>query len=303
MQDEYIKNNTKCYNCGKQFKKPSDLDRHKNRKTPCLIREIAPDQINNPNRCIYCNKVLSKKEHLTRHLKVCKIKNGGMEILVDKVRNEQEIRILREQRENDKKTMEDKFKEKDEQIKQLLELQQAQAAEIEDLKKAITLPTGNTINNNFNAPINITINNYLKPSLSHLGKNNLFTNTFKQNLVQTPMAIVPLIWFNPEHPENFSIYLVNKSTKETLTYDGTNWVVTNADKVTKDVRDRAYEITNGILDNPKLGILTAYTQNIPGTIKNNFADEELIKAECETIYNTFMQNRKHRELVKPYVTT
>ena len=288
MENQEI-SNKKCYSCGKIFRTPADLLKHKNRKTPCLIREVAPEHVNNPNRCIYCNKIFSKKENLTRHYKICKIKNGGMEILVDKVRNEQEIRILREQ-------MEHNNKEKDEQIKILMD-------EVAALKKAIVAPiTGNIINNtnNFNAPINITINNYLKPNLKHLVNDNLFTNTFKQNLVQTPMAIVPLIWFNPEHPENFSIYLVNKSTKETLTYDGTNWVVTNADKVTKNVRDRAYEITNGILENPKLGIITAYTQNIPDTIKTNFTDEELIKTECETIYNKFMQSRKHRELVKPY---
>jgi hypothetical protein len=295
-------NGKKCYSCGKVFRTPAEFQRHKNRKTPCLIREVPQDQLNNPNRCIFCNKIFTNKSHLTAHLKICKIKNGGMEILVDKVRYEQEIRILKEQRENDKKTMEEKNKEKDEQIKLLIEMQRAQAEKISALEKSIIKPTGNTINNNFNAPINITINNYLKPSLTHLVRDDLFKNTFKQNLVQTPMAIVPLIWFNPEHPENFSIYLVNKSTKETLTYDGANWVVTNADKVTKDVRDRAYEITNGILDNPKLGMLTAYTQNIPGTIKNNYTDEELIKAECETIYNNFMQSRKHRELVKPYVT-
>jgi hypothetical protein len=220
-----------------------------------------------------------------------------MEILVDKVKYEQKIRILEER----DRIRDQKDKEKDEQIKQLRE-------EMDALKKAIahtpnqqnpqTINNNNT--NNFNAPINITINNYLKPNINHLAIDDLFKNTFKENLVQTPMAIIPLIWFNPEHPENFSIYLVNKSTKETLTYTGNKWDVTTADKVTKDVRDRAYAITNGILGNPNLKVLTPYTQNIPAAIAANTTDEELIKAECEKIYNVFMQNRKHRELVKPY---
>src|ERR1700742_275440 len=86
----------KCYNCGKIFNTAQSLARHKQRKTPCLIREVAPNQIVNTNRCIFCNKIFSKKENLTKHHKTCRIKNGGMEILADKVKYEQEIRILKE---------------------------------------------------------------------------------------------------------------------------------------------------------------------------------------------------------------
>jgi hypothetical protein len=213
-----------------------------------------------------------------------------MNILADKVKYEQEIRILKERdvmREEENQRMKERLDEMERRLAQATIPQNPQ-----------TINNNNT--NNFNAPINITINNYLKPNINHLAIDDLFKNTFKENLVQTPMAIIPLIWFNPEHPENFSIYLVNKSTKETLTYTGNKWDVTTADKVTKDVRDRAYAITNGILGNPNLKVLTPYTQNIPAAIAANTTDEELIKAECEKIYNVFMQNRKHRELVKPY---
>src|SRR5688500_17551174 len=97
QDNRQIEDNKKCYNCGKSFRTPADLLKHKNRKTPCLIREITPEIANNPNRCIFCNKVFSKPEHLTRHLRICKIKNGGMEMLADKVRYEQELRIMKEQ--------------------------------------------------------------------------------------------------------------------------------------------------------------------------------------------------------------
>ncbi|SIP86147.1 GIY-YIG endonuclease with zinc finger C2H2-type domain [Pacmanvirus A23] len=63
-----------CEDCGKIFTYVKDLVRHKNRKTPCLIHEVAPENINNPNRCQYCNNIFSKKENLTRHLKICKLK-------------------------------------------------------------------------------------------------------------------------------------------------------------------------------------------------------------------------------------
>jgi len=90
-------NNKKCYSCGKVFRTQANLLTHKNRKTPCLIREVAPEQVNNPNRCIFCNKIFIQKQSLTRHFKTCKIKNGGMDILVDKVKYDQEIRILKDE--------------------------------------------------------------------------------------------------------------------------------------------------------------------------------------------------------------
>lgn len=291
-------NDRKCYNCGKVFPTIQAIERHKNRKTPCLIREVDPKDINNPNRCIFCNKIFKQKQHLTRHLKICKIKNGGMEMLADKVKYDQEIRILKELREKDKKENDEQIKkikeEKDEQIKQLTERLIA-------LEKSAIQQPAQVVNNTVNITNNITINNYLKPNLTYLfGDGNLFKTTFKEQLVQTPMAMIPLIWFNPEHPENFSIYLVNKSTKETLTYDGAAWLVSTADKVTKEVRDRAYEITDKIISNPSLKLIDNYTQYIPAQIKTNSTDEELIKLECEKIYNEIYQNRG---LVKPYAET
>lgn len=81
-------NKFKCHNCGKSFADDTHLQRHKNRKTPCLIRDISPELVNHPNRCIFCNKIFVQHQSLTRHLKICKIKNGGMDILVDKVKYE-----------------------------------------------------------------------------------------------------------------------------------------------------------------------------------------------------------------------
>jgi hypothetical protein len=103
-----IENNKKCYNCGKEFRTPTEYQRHKNRKTPCLILEVAPEHISNPNRCIFCNKIFSKHSNILRHLKTCKIKNGGMNILDEKVQYEQEIRILK-----------DKDRQREEEIGQL----------------------------------------------------------------------------------------------------------------------------------------------------------------------------------------
>ena len=93
-KEEDVKN--KCFGCGKQFSTAQIYQRHKDRKTPCLIRDIPEIHKNNPDRCIYCNRVFSKNSNLVRHLTTCKIKNGGMDKLIDKVQHEQKIRILEE---------------------------------------------------------------------------------------------------------------------------------------------------------------------------------------------------------------
>ncbi|QYB17540.1 hypothetical protein PV-S19_0176 [Pacmanvirus S19] len=238
-------NNKKCYSCGKIFRTPANLLVHKNRKTPCLIREVAPENIHHPNRCIFCNKILSKKEHLTRHLKTCKVKNGGMDILVDKVKYDQEIRILKEKMELKDKEIEKTNKEKDEQIKKLMELQQAQAAEIDALKKAVVTPqviynAPQNVTNNVNNvnTINITINNYLKPSIQGL----TITADEITTADKIPKLLLQKLYFNPELPENHCMYLQNKKDKTMILYDGGKWKSVTGEN-TKNV---IYDLNNVI---------------------------------------------------------
>lgn len=168
MADDMI-NDRKCYNCGKIFRTPSDLNKHKARKTPCLIREVDPKNIDNPNRCIYCNKVFAQPQTLTRHLKTCKIKNGGMEILVDKVRHEQELRILKEKDAiRDKQLMEMK-----EEMQQMKERDIARELQMKELKEQLKAPAPqqiinnltNTVNTTINNPVIININSYRAPDM------------------------------------------------------------------------------------------------------------------------------------------
>ncbi len=291
-------NNKKCYSCGKVFRTPANLKLHKEKKTPCLIREIAPEDINRPNRCIFCNKIFTNKSNLTKHLNKCKIKNGGMDILDEKTRYEQEIRILKEQREIDRKQMEEKFEErlerKDEEIKLIYE-------RFEKLEKTLANPQqtiNNTVNNNV---INVQINNYLEPNLEHIinrlnPDESVFISMFRENLVQTPMAIVPIIWFNPDYPSNLAIYLVNKANGNLLVFNNNRWESGNFHTdIARKIRDRAYTITETAASIPlfKLGRYEDQLNNI----KKNHHDEELTKIECDQLFHTVLQNR---DLVEPY---
>ncbi len=119
IQDVFI-DNKKCYSCGKMFRTPTNLKDHKDRKTPCVIREIAPEQIANPSRCIYCNNIFSKKSNMIAHLQVCKFKNVGNDVLIDKVQYEHEIRILKERDATKDNQIQQLFEEM-KQMKQLIE--------------------------------------------------------------------------------------------------------------------------------------------------------------------------------------
>ncbi|SIP85841.1 Zinc finger C2H2-type/integrase DNA-binding protein [Pacmanvirus A23] len=262
-------NNKKCYSCGKVFRTPANLLVHKNRKTPCLIREVPPEQVNNPNRCIFCNKIFKQKQHLTRHLGNCKIKNGGMDMLVDKVRYDQEIRILKEQREQDKKEME----RRDEQIKFLQE-------EMEALKKAIVVPTQPQIvnNTNYNAPvntnnntINITINNYNKPTIDGL----TLTQEELSNISKLSKYLLQKLYFNPELPQNHCMYLVNKKDKSLLLYDSDWKIVTgeNTSEVIKTINgtiaERGGTLVNGV-HGPYSGVESQFTKLNPADSQKIF---------------------------------
>lgn len=122
MQNEEILKKNYCHDCGKQFVDTRSFQRHKDRKTPCIIREVPNGQMDNPNRCIHCNKIFSNKSHLVRHLKSCKIKNGGMNILVDKVHYEHEIKLLKandKAKDNDISNLKKQMQEISKQLEQL----------------------------------------------------------------------------------------------------------------------------------------------------------------------------------------
>ncbi len=219
-------NPKKCYNCGKLFRTPANLLEHKNRKTPCIIREVAPEHINNPNRCIFCNKIFSKKENLTRHFTTCKVKNGGMDMLVDKVDMEQEVRLLKE----DKRLRDEREKVKDRQIQELMDAVKAltngnspnNILPVNNVNNNVNNVNNNVINNVINnAPVvnNIVINNYNTPSIAGL-------SISPADIVAAPKMskfLLETMFFNPNAPENHCMYLKNKKDKSMIIHDNGNW--------------------------------------------------------------------------------
>jgi flagellar biosynthesis regulator FlaF len=286
--------NKKCYSCNKLFPTPSHLEKHKTRKTPCLIREIDPKHINNPNRCIFCNKIFSNKDNLKKHLKLCKIKNGGLEILEDKTRHEQEIRILKE-----KDVIRDK--ESEEYKQKIIEMEQTMKIRdeliinmMQKIQAGLEKNTPHVINNQVNInQVNVTINGYLSPNIDHLLKDDFFKNFFLKHGVSTPTYIVPEIWLNPAIPDNITAYIVN-SQKETMTcYNGKGWKISTMDAVCEEIRDLSYEITANLINFP----LSVADQMLPGRMKINRDDPEQLIIETKMIKQKFVENMEMCRLV------
>jgi hypothetical protein len=206
-----------CFSCNKSFRNPSDLARHKIRKTPCLIQDI-PDNDTAENRCKFCNKAFATKYTLKKHYSRCKIKNNGIGILFNKIRRDEELGVLKEQNKHTismNETLLEMVKTQQDEIKELKLLAKHVISTITD----ITNNTNNSHNNimkNSNNTItqNIIINSYKDPNTEGL----VLSTKDIYECEKISHALIDKIYFNPERPENHSIYLLNKKDKTLLVY-------------------------------------------------------------------------------------
>jgi hypothetical protein len=193
-----------CFSCGKTFSKPFYYERHKNRKTPCLIQDI-PENDNAVLRCKFCNKTYKHNYTLNRHYKTCKIKNGGMDILVKKVQREEEL---------EQKVMLNTLLKKVEFMEQKIHDLTTTANSNNTNNTNNTINTNNTQINTNNITQNITINSYKDPNTEGITLSPVDID----NHERIAYALIDKIYFNPEKPENHSIYLVNKKDKTLMVY-------------------------------------------------------------------------------------
>jgi hypothetical protein len=91
------KANKTCDGCNKIFPTEQAFERHQNRKNPCIINNITPEQEANPNRCIFCNKIFTNIGNRNKHLKICKIKANAFQNIEY---NQKDTRINNLEKEN-----------------------------------------------------------------------------------------------------------------------------------------------------------------------------------------------------------
>lgn len=303
MDNPIVDDNKTCYSCGKNFRTPADLARHKSRKTPCLIRDIKPEDIKNPNRCIYCNKVMTNGSNLKKHLQICKIKNGGLQVLHDKVKHEEQMRIRQEENEQKTNNLEKLVLALAEKHKEFITEIDILKAENNKLRTGGAGPVatatngiaaggdvniGNTTNNTFN----IVVNNYNRPNVEHLKDIDSFAKLLNRELSATPLALVEQFWFDVNHPENISIHLVNKKTGEVLVSVEGKWITDNAQNIIPTMRQIVYEFTQQMMVAYPDRLITLATDMVPGFLARNRNNEKVIKMDSDDIFQKLIDGRQ-----------
>lgn len=295
-----------CGDCGKGFIDNHHLERHKRRKIPCLIRDINIEDQKNPCRCIYCNRVLTCAGSLKRHLVRCKVKNGKAHIGNEKIRHEQQIRVLTERLEQ----TDTRFQELDATNKLLLE-------KVEKLEKQ--QPTtvhndihhGDRITNNINVDNSITINfhNVNAPKVDTLmgmtQDDFLVENITKKLMVD--------VFFNAEIPENHIVLMPNIKERDrllvhtedmwkTVIGNGTTPVFTSMLNAVRKVGNQVMNKNKWNDDAPFLALypvvqnaIIAYNAN--QTLTHEEITEIIIanREITETTYNKFAKKAAKRE--------
>ena len=221
-----------CKKCLKKFTQPCDLKRHNRRKTPCEPIQGNPCNKTPNNSCHFCGKQFSNKSCRNRHFNVCKIKNGGMMLLFEKVERLTKIneRLVEKM---------DRMEQKD---------------VIQNGNQNINGDNNNVVNNHFNTVINIplvcfggdvetekmykivqeNLNILYRPSETDIPEQEQITNRIGE--------FVQAIYRNPEHKELQNVYTKQGFEKldkdNAFTYMDEKWHIGDWDKVGQDILNK-----------------------------------------------------------------
>ena len=206
-------NSLECNKCNKIFKLKANLIRHQNRKTPCEPIQGNPTVKVGPDTCIYCRKVFKSKYSVKTHYKVCKIKNGGMEILFE------EVKRLRDEN----RTIHQKVKS--------LEINHPQVQVINNIETQNN-HFGHTFNFNF---INFGEGDGIIENILNTKGIKLLSEKFTRDVPRLKQIsnrvidLIGLVFRNPDHKELQGVYVLDLSKKRENAYyhDDGNWVLTD----------------------------------------------------------------------------
>ena len=259
--DRHINKQKKCteneiYECEKChiiYKYKSDYERHINKKNPCKIINnenalvnILNEEINDKKNIIKCNecqKEFTTTRSLKRHQKEYCNK-------LDFFEKDELIKIVKEleKKINNKNINIDNNNNKDINIdnNKDINIDNNKDNNIDSDKDKMTVNNNtnnthsynnnsyNTLNNSGNTT-NIIINAYGKEDLSHITDND-YKTLFKKCNSLIP-ALIELIHFNENKPENKNVYISNIKSQYVNVYDGKQWNLMNKHELFDDIYD------------------------------------------------------------------
>jgi hypothetical protein len=206
--EEIIEN--KCERCGKIFRDDHDYKRHLNRKKQCSPRNGPEENRFNPLQCIYCKKVLSTKANLKRHYNICT----------------------------------DEQKKGDNAMEKMMEMMLEMREKMEKLQAKTKVINNNNV---VIGQLNVVVNNYNNPNYQHLLEFDRFKKMISEEMLRYPIAVALELYFDPTHPENSSIHLVDKETKKVLVRMNDGWATMPMETVVSEIRNIGYKIAAEIV--------------------------------------------------------
>ena len=161
-------------------------------------------------------------------------------MLFDKVKYEEAMRIMQEEHAKEREENGKIFTE----LRKEMEEMQKEIAELRKNTGSTTINNGLVINGNGNNVI--VINNVSTPSADHLLEFTSFKRMFGLYGRDLPMEIVLNVYFDPSHPENASVHLIDKDTKQVIAMENGVWNTFSMENIIEKMRNAGYNIaTNG----------------------------------------------------------
>ena len=179
-----------------------------NSKTFIFPSKITPNGVIKAT-CEYCLREFTRRDNLTKHLKICKSKKKNEELVL---------------------LQSNKIMEMEEEIKNLKLNQNSQNSQNSQINQ-----TNNNITNNITNNNTININNYGDENLKHLRSKD-FANLLSGIYSAVP-KLIEKIHFDPKHPENQNIKYTNRKLPYLKIMKNNKWQFVNKKEELLDLID------------------------------------------------------------------
>ena len=321
IYNECIKQNKQkdvCNICNMKFKTTYLLNKHKNKKNPCIndreilvsnkitelktfIRDADKCLKLNDSKCLYCNIGFSTKGNLKAHVLLsCKIKKD-VDIELEKYTTE--LNKLKQLLNTNIAQLTDQ--DKDVLIKLLLEKQQNG-----NNGNNVTNNIGNQqninnqqITNNITNNVQINLNNFDNPNCDFLTIEQ--KNKFLKDRYKGLIDFITYVYFNEKNPENHTIMYTNLRSKYGHSYKNNKWIVEEIDLIADKLNEFSFDKLNEHLEEIKNDDETAekYKKEIDKGLAfvKHFTSNDTAKQTKTDIKKTLYNNKDVIEKNRRYL--